>query len=163
MLLRFFLFWRMPSSKVEAYLQRLGSTCSTDSSPKPHCQSVHRLCSISTFLFQIPCYPSNTVSVHFPPSLLQPPIPNPNIILLKLPGSQRYWTKPAEPVDNLNGWDSKFDLQSQCGSTWQCNGSSTLEIHFLCCWDLNPLPSTTSENVRAGPRAERPKTSGRNR
>ena len=28
---------------------------------------------------------------------------------------------------------------------------------------FNPLPGATSENVRAGPRAERPKTSGRNR
>ena len=28
---------------------------------------------------------------------------------------------------------------------------------------FSPLPGATSENVRAGPRAERPKTSGRDR
>ena len=66
--------------------------------------------------------------------------------------------------------NDSFDPQMSSLLTWsfgECilfrDKQLVMIVGFKQVLTFNPLPGATSENVRAGPRAERPKTSGRDR
>ena len=76
--------------------------------------------------------------------------------------AQARGAEELEVMAGLQDWGAAhFGLA--CGRLGQrYTGSCNIKQVLIDC-SLNPLPGATSENVRAGPRAERPKTSGRDR